>query len=383
MNLSPTWQEDPFLEKLFRLFQSEGFQLYFVGGWVRDQLLGRTAADIDLATDATPTEMISIFQREDIVYKTVGIEFGSLIIWPNISITTFREDVKPYGRKVEVAFTRDLEKDALRRDFTINAIYSDFEGKIHDPMGGIKDLKSKKVKFIGNPNHRIREDYLRILRFFRFSSIYGDDTQGCDPEGMAAIKNLRGDVLDFLSGFRIKTEIFKMFSTRPIYWCLREWEETNTWNWLFSKGTAQNHKELEILEKQYQIDPNPITSLVILGTSKIRNRMELTRFDLARLETISDLAHGYGQSIEAMAYRHGRETTKAILLTRAVLGNESMPSDFEKRIDQAMKRTFPIRAGDLMPIYQGRELGEALRKLEKDWIASGFSLSKVELLELL
>ena len=383
MFLNPTWQQDPLLDRIFRLFQQEGYQIFFVGGWVRDQLLGRPASDIDLATDATPTDMIRIFEREDIFYQTVGIEFGTLLVELQLSITTFREDVKPYGRKVEVAFCRDLETDATRRDFTINAMYANFEGEIFDPMEGIKDLGKKRVKFIGNPNNRIREDYLRILRFFRFSSIYGDPAQGCDAEGLAAIKSLPGEVLDFLSGFRIKTEIFRLLSARPIYWCLREWQKTATWHWLFPEGKAKNHQLLEILEKQHQIDPNPITSLAVLGTNVNNNRMELNRYDLKELKIISELALNRSQSIEASAYWHGKEITKAIFLTRAILQKEEIPSDFDQRIDSAKDQTFPLRAGDLMPQYKDRELGKALKKLEKDWITSGFSLSKSELLELL
>ncbi len=383
MFLNPTWQQDVFLDRIFRLFQREGFQLYFVGGWVRDQLLGRAAADIDLATDATPTEMIRIFQREDIIYKTVGIEFGSLIIWPHLSITTFREDVKPYGRKVEVVFCRELETDATRRDFTINAMYANFQGEIFDPLGGSKDLKQRRVKFIGNPANRIREDYLRILRFFRFSSIYGDPTQGCDKEGLAAIKSLPGEALDFLSGFRIKAEIFRLLSARPLYWCLREWQETDTWHWLFPAGTAKNHQVLEILEKQHQIVPNPITSLAVLGTNINNIRMELNRFDLKKLEVISDFALTRGQSIEALTYWYGKEVTMSILMTRAVLAKEEIPSDFEIRIDSSLDQVFPLSACDLIPQFKDRELGNALKKLEKDWIASGFSLSRSELMELL
>ena len=383
MRLNPTWQQDPLLGRIFRLLQLEGYQIFFVGGWVRDHLLGRPAADIDLATDATPDEVIRLFEREDINYQPVGIEFGSLLVGSRITVTTFRKDIKPYGRKVEVAFCKDLATDATRRDFTINAMYANFEGEIFDPLGGINDLWAKRVKFIGNPNHRIKEDYLRILRFFRFSSIYGDPDQGCDVEGLAAIKNLPGEVLGMLSGFRLKAEIFRLLSARPVYWCLVEWQETDTWKWLFPAGEAKNHQLLEKLEKQNQLAPNPFTSLVALGINIHNNRMEMTRYDHKMLAIISEMANNRDQSIETLAYRHGQEITRAIILIQAVLEEAEIPIDFEDRIASAIKQTFPLAAGDLMPQYKGRELGEVLRKLEKDWILSGFSLSKAELLELL
>ena len=346
--------------------------------------MGKTVSDIDMATDATPSEMIEMFQKEDIGYKTLGIEFGSLVVVPpGICITSFREDIKAYGRKVDVSFTRDLEKDSARRDFTINALYADFEGNVIDPQGGIADLKRKQVRFIGNPDDRINEDYLRVLRFFRFSSIYGDPSKGCDPRGLAAIKQFQAENLWHLNGYRIRSEILRVLSVRPLFWCLKEWQKTSSWKWIFPDGCSKDHRKLEELEEEYQIEPNNITSLAVLKISEFNFRIIFTNAELANLETLSKFLEEKDQTLEKLAYWYGKNTAESIVLTRAALGIVEIEPDFRNRVEFAATRTFPVKAGDIMNKFKGKELGEKLKYLEGEWISSGFELSKAALLKLL
>jgi len=383
MRIKRFWQNDQFLVGLFKLFRNEGYQLYFVGGCVRDSILQKKPSDLDLATDATPTEMKEMFNRGKIFFKPIGIEFGTLLVGSNgISITTFRKDIKTFGRKVEVCFATDLETDSSRRDFTINALYADHEGKVHDPRGGLKDLQKKRIRFIGNPVNRINEDYLRILRFFRFSALYGDSAKGCDSEGLAAIRKFQAEKLDLLSGFRIRSEIFRILSVRPLYWCLREWENTPSWNWHFPEGHALKHEKLEQMESAHQFEPNSISSLAVLNINTKNCKLDLTRVERLKLDTLLQYSKDTECSLEELAYLLGKETTEAIILLRNILGNEEIPSDFKSRVDFAASQEFPVKAKDLGTRYEGKELGDKLRELQRVWIASGFEASKSALLEL-
>lgn len=383
MRIKRFWQNDQFLVGLFKLFRDEGFQLYFVGGCVRDCILQRSPSDLDLATDATPTEMKEMFDREKIGFKPIGVEFGSLVVGPNrVSITTFRKDIKAYGRKVEVCFATDLETDSSRRDFTINALYADYEGKVHDPRGGLKDLEKKRVRFIGDPVNRINEDYLRILRFFRFSALYGDPARGCDSEGLTAIRKFQAEKLGLLSGFRIRSEIFRILSIRPLYWCLKEWENTPSWHWFFPEGQALKHEKLEQMERAHQFKPNPITSLAVLNINTENCKLDLTRVERLKLDILLQYSKDNECSLEELAYHFGKGTTEDIILIRAILGNEGIPSDFRSRVDFAARQEFPVKAKDLGTRYEGKELGDKLKELQKVWISSGFEISKPALLKL-
>lgn len=356
--------------------------MYFVGGCVRDKLLNKPISDIDMATDATPSEMMDMFDMKDIDYKPLGVAFGSLIVKPQeICITSFREDIKAYGRKVDVSFTKSLEKDSARRDFTINALYADYEGNIIDPQQGMSDLKNKRVRFIGSPYKRINEDYLRILRFFRFSSIYGETAKRCDQDGLAAIKKFDADKFDLVSGFRLRTEITRILSIRPLYSVLLEWQQTPCWKRFFPDGQAKAHERLEELEAKYQIKSNPITSLAVLNINDESSGIIYSSPETAKLKILSKFTSEMDQPIEELAYWYGREMTEAIVLTRAALGIKAIKPDFKARLDYAATRIFPIKAGDIIARFKGKELGEKLRYLEREWISSGFALSRTALLQ--
>lgn len=356
--------------------------MYFVGGCVRDKLLNKPISDIDMTTDATPSEMMDMFDMKDIDYKPLGVEFGSLIVKPQeICITSFREDIKAYGRKVDISFTKSLVKDSARRDFTINALYADYEGNIIDPQQGMSDLKNKRVRFIGSPYKRINEDYLRILRFFRFSSIYGEPAKRCDHDGLAAIKKFDVDKFDLVSGFRLRTEMTRILSIRPLYSVLLEWQQTPCWKRFFPDGQAKAHERLEELEAKYQIESNPITSLAVLNINDESSGIIYSSPEKAKLKILSKFTSEMDQPIEELAYWYGREMTEAIVLTRAALGIKAIKPDFKARLDYATTRIFPIKAGDIIARFKGKELGKKLRYLEREWISSGFALSRTALLQ--
>ena len=187
-----------------------GHEARIVGGSVRNALLGEPVTDIDIATTARPDETISAASTAGLQAIPTGVSHGTVTVVAHhvpFEVTTLREDVETFGRHARVAFTADWAADARRRDFTINAIYCDAAGTISDPLGGLADLAARRVRFIGDARARIREDALRILRFFRFHARYS--TGSIDEEGLAACTAER-HLLRHLSAERVRAELLKL-----------------------------------------------------------------------------------------------------------------------------------------------------------------------------
>ena len=203
------------LKSLNTLFGTAGYELMFVGGCVRDTIMGISPKDIDLATSATPDQMIELFQRNDIRYIETGLQHGTLTAVINsepYEITTYRIDQETDGRHAIVGFTTSLEDDLCRRDLTMNAIAMDFIGNLVDPFGGVDDINHGNVRFVGDAEARIAEDYLRILRYFRFLGRFGSKLTMTDQTDayQAIVKHKDG--LNQISAERIWMEISKIVS---------------------------------------------------------------------------------------------------------------------------------------------------------------------------
>ena len=187
-------------------------EAYFVGGCVRNTLLGQPVADIDITTPIEPQEVARRLEAAGLKAVPTGIEHGTVTAvsgGQGFEITTFRADVATDGRRATVRFSTDIAEDAARRDFTMNAIYAKPDGEIVDPLGGLPDLMARRVRFIREARDRIREDYLRILRFFRFTAWYGGD--GIEPEGLAACAEL-ADGIEGLARERVGAEMKKLLA---------------------------------------------------------------------------------------------------------------------------------------------------------------------------
>ncbi|MDR1375197.1 MAG: CCA tRNA nucleotidyltransferase [Holosporaceae bacterium] len=199
------------------LIEKNGHEARVVGGAVRDFLGRMNITDIDIATTATPEEIINIFQKNGIFVTPIGIEHGTVLIShgsKSYEITTLRKDVQTFGRRAIVEFTKSFEVDSCRRDFSINALYMDKNGKIFDYHDGINDLKARNIRFVGNPNTRITEDYLRILRYFRFLASHGD--YKCNSDYLA-LMNAQKSNLSLLSSERILGELLRTFAISDAY----------------------------------------------------------------------------------------------------------------------------------------------------------------------
>ena len=214
MMVSGDWLTHPATQAVCAMLTQAGHQALFVGGCVRNALLGAPVNDIDISTDAVPTRVMELAQAAGLHAIPTGIDHGTItVVADHIphEITTFRKDVETDGRRAVVAFSARVEDDAHRRDFTMNALYARPDGTIVDPLGGMADLNARRVRFIDDADLRIREDYLRILRYFRFHAWYGDPVAGMDPDALAAIAaDLDG--IATLSRERIGAEMLRLLA---------------------------------------------------------------------------------------------------------------------------------------------------------------------------
>ncbi|MEO1454161.1 MAG: CCA tRNA nucleotidyltransferase [Pseudomonadota bacterium] len=363
--------------------QTEGHRAFFVGGCVRNDLLGAPVSDIDVATDAMPHDVMRLAKAADLNPIPTGIDHGTVtIVSDHIAheVTTFRRDVETDGRRAVVAYSSEMDEDARRRDFTMNALYADAEGHVIDPLGtGLADLADRRVRFIEDATARIREDYLRILRFFRFHAWYGSVDAGPDPGALDAIAgNLDG--LGGLSAERVGAEMLKLLGAPDPAPSVAVMAQTGALGQVLPGADPRALAPLVHLEGQHALAADPIRRLAALGGADVAQRLRLSRRDGKRLATLGE-AVGSGQGTAEMGYRFGaRAAVDAALIRAASLGTEAA----EETVAQAeagASAVFPVRARDLGKRYRGAAIGEALRRLESAWVASGFRLDKDALLQ--
>ena len=198
---------------LFSIFKNQNAEIRLVGGSIRDFLMNREIADIDSATDLEPNEVLQLLKEHKIEYDDYAIRYGSIIAYPNnkkIQITSLREDINQLGRHTSVLFTKDWKKDAARRDFTFNALYLGEDSKLYDFYNGQEDLQAKVIKFIGEIEDRIKEDYLRIYRYFRFLGLF--DLPLIDKKTQSIVEKYIHESLAVLTNDVIRQEVLKMFN---------------------------------------------------------------------------------------------------------------------------------------------------------------------------
>ena len=356
-----------------------GFQALFVGGCVRNTLLGAPVSDIDIATDARPDQVVEISQKAGLHAIPTGIDHGTITVIANHiphEITTFRRDVETDGRRAVVAYSDTPEEDAHRRDFTMNALYATPLGDVIDPLGGLTDLKARKVRFIDDAHARIKEDYLRILRFFRFHAWYGDPNEGMEPEGLAACaENSAG--IETLSGERIGAEIKKLLSAADPAPSVAAMEQAGVLGQVLPGATAKTLPILVHVEEHQPSDP--IRRLAALGGEDVARRLKLSRAEAKRLALLRG-AIGSSVSPAELAYRENPQLAHDVVLLRWASFETPPPADWQAQIDAGQAAEFPIKAADLMPELSGPALGAQLKQLEQRWIDSGFMLTRAELL---
>ena len=359
-----------------------GHQGWLVGGCVRNALIGAAPTDIDIATDADPGRVTALCQAVGLRVIPTGIAHGTVTVaagGDHVEVTTLRRDVETFGRHAIVAFPARIEEDAARRDLTMNALYADAGGTVIDPLGtGLPDLAARRVRFIGDPHARIAEDYLRILRFFRFHAWYADPAQGIDAEGLAACAD-HLDGLDALSAERIQHEFRKLLSAPDPAPATAAMAACGALIRLLPGAGAHLLAVLIHVEEAASLAPDWLRRLAALGGEDPAPRLRLSRADAARLALLRD-GMDAGAPPHELGYRLGATAAADILALRAALGTrEPDPADLAQARTAAWQ-TFPVTAADLMPALSGPALGQRLKALEDRWIASRFALSRADLL---
>jgi len=347
-------------------------EVRFVGGSVRDTLLGIPVSDVDLATPLAPQRVVELLRAAGIRAVPTGIDHGTITAVLEsgpVEVTTLRRDVSTDGRRATVAFTDDWREDAARRDFTINALYADpLTGEIFDYFGGLADLEARHVRFIGDPLERIAEDHLRILRFFRFLARFGDQA---DPVGLDACTARAKDLMA-LSRERIRDELLKLLVARDAVRVVRLMIERGIFEPVLPEITSPDLlAHLAEREAATGILADPIRRLVAVlprdgaTADQIGARLKLSNAERKRLVAAT------GEPLEApkpLAYRLGRETA----LDRLLLSDRNLAEIEEIRAWEAPR--LPLGGGALVArgLAKGPDVARALRAVEDRWIAEGF-----------
>jgi len=380
MIVSGSWLTAPKTQAVFDALTQQGHTALAVGGCVRNALMGVPVTDVDIATDATPETVMSLADAAGLKAVPTGIDHGTITLVSDSTgyeVTTFRADTETDGRHAVVRFSKDMAEDAARRDFTMNALYANADGEVFDPLGGMPDLTARRVRFIGDAKARIEEDYLRILRFFRFAAWYGDKDHGFDPDALAAIAASL-DGLHGLSKERITAEMKKLMAADDPAPAFGTMAQTGVLHALLPGSDARALAPLIHLEHANSIPTDPMRRLAALGGFSTDD-LRLSKKTQRQLELYQSLI-GSAEPPAELGYRHGADIARdALLLRSAMLDMPFDPSDLQAAQTGARAR-FPVKPKDLMPDYQGPALGEKLRALEAQWIASGFEQTKADLL---
>jgi poly(A) polymerase len=377
----------------------KGAEARFVGGCVRNSLIDGALTDIDIATNLTPDEVTQVFESKKIRVIPTGIDFGTVTIvheGKNYEITTLRADIETDGRHAKVAYTKDWKEDASRRDFTFNALYMDVDGNITDYFNGQEDLKKGIVRFIGKAEERIKEDYLRILRMFRFHAYYGKEK--LLKSQLDAVKSL-SDGLSKISGERVHTEMTKLLSSPNAEKTLEALTEMVSTK-ILQLISSINEKDFRVekLSNVYNLvkEPNPIVSLATILCSKIPDeqidalaeKWRLSNKELRFLHRLRealtiDFKEDY--QIRKSCRINGKDEFYDYIILNYAKGRVDMPAA-EKLIKFAADFAvpdFPLKSHHLIEagIQPGKKMGDILRKAEELWERDNYKTGKEELLK--
>ncbi|WP_299349071.1 CCA tRNA nucleotidyltransferase [uncultured Shimia sp.] len=380
-HISGDWLDNPQTKAVCAMLTDAGYQALFVGGCVRNALMGVAVNDLDIATDAHPQVVLDLARKVGFQAIPTGIDHGTITVVSGgipHEITTFRKDVETDGRHAVVAFSSCVEDDARRRDFTMNALYARPDGTVVDPLGGMSDLEARQVRFIDNAQLRIREDYLRILRYFRFHAWYGDASKGMDPDAHAAIAECVEGIAG-LSKERLGAEVLKLLAAPDPAPAVAAMRHAGVLTQVIEGADDRALAPLVHLESLIGAEPDALTRLAALGGMNVSDRLRLSKKQARQLDKLRDEVAS-AKSASALAYHHGVHTARAIMLLRAALLETPLAQTLMQDLETGAKAVFPIKPQDLMPAFQGAALGAELSRLEGLWISSGFTLTRDTLL---
>jgi len=402
-----TWMRTQEVCAVIDALTANGGEARFVGGAVRNTLLDRAVDDIDIATPLKPDEVTRRLGRAAITALPTGIEHGTVTAIVNgraFEVTTLRRDVSTDGRRAVVAFSDNWEEDAGRRDFTINALYASSDGELYDYNGGLADLAAGRVRFIGDPVQRIREDYLRVLRLFRFHAWYG---KGALDEAALRAAVAEREGLRILSGERIRKELLRLLEAENPLPALRVMDDSK----ILAEIVAGN-VNLERLERLVAIDrdnffpPDPLLRLIALGPRPARpdgdaqrdsaqsmaERLRLSNEERDRLVDLANAKESLDpyipvREVRRMLYRLGQQRMRdRVLLAWADDGKPANTIAWRALLalcDAWVRPRFPLGGREVMAagVPEGPLVGRILGQIEAWWIDSDFTDDRFSLAE--
>jgi len=352
----------------------------FVGGPVRNALMGLPVDDIDIATTLKPDETIAVAEGAGLRAVPTGLDHGTVTVVADhhpYEVTTLRVDLHTDGRHAIVGFTEDWREDAKRRDFTMNALYCDQDGTVHDPMGGYADLIARRVRFVGDPATRIREDVLRILRFYRFFATYGADVP--DFEAIAACR-AHVDLLPLLSGERVRMELLKLLRASSAVRAVRQMEVDGVLAKLLPKGFETDRLDHLVTHLPEADAVQRLGALARPPADDLAKRLRLSNAERDRLHAAwSDRFAGPFDegTIARHFYRHGPQVVLD-RIAEAVARGQATAEDYRRAASQAahwIRPTLPINGSDAKSagVVPGPQMGAVLRAVEDWWVEHDFA----------
>jgi poly(A) polymerase len=383
---------EPATRAVLEALHDAGIVARFVGGCVRDALLGREIADIDLATPARPEEVMAALDKAGMKAVPTGIAHGTVTaVAPprHFEITTLRRDVETYGRRAKVAFGADWAEDAARRDFTINAIYLDPDGTLHDPVGGLADLAGHRVRFVGEAAKRIAEDVLRVLRYYRFEARFGTG-QG-DEEARAACRAAVA-LLPKLSAERVAGELFRLLTVPNPAPALHMMADDGVLAVILPEATR-----VERLERLLPLEPQPdavrrlgaLVEIDAAGADAIADRLKLSNAERDRLAGLAEPwpldPAGDARTQHRAIYELGGERCRDVALLLAAAGKIG-----KTRLDLLQELaaswtppSFPLKGRDVtaLGIPAGPRVGQLLAEVRKWWEEADFAPDRAACLD--
>ncbi len=384
---------DPQVNALMTVLNREGEEARIVGGAVRNALIGLPPGDIDVATTATPETVVARAKAERMRVIPTGIAHGTVTVMvagSAFEVTTLREDVETDGRHAVVRFGRNFAQDAMRRDFTINALSVDAAGRVHDFTGGLDDLAARRVRFIGDAAARIREDYLRILRFFRFSAAFAAGP--LDPEGLAA-SAAAADHLGRLSRERIRVEMMKLLAAPRAPAVVAAMHEAGVLSAILGDPCfPDRHDRLAAIEVARGEAADPLLAVASIGlktsadAGRLRERLRLSNAERDRLLCLASLLESRTRGVDVpdpldlagWLFTAGRQcTVDAVTLAHAESGAPADAVAWQQAFRQAGTTpvpNLPVSGADVMArgIRSGPVVGAVLKHLQARWIRAGF-----------
>ena len=388
------------VEKIFEIFHnySDNSQIRFVGGCVRKILANEKIDDIDMATNLSPDQVINLLKINNVRFYESGLDHGTVTaIFDDVKfeITSLRKDISTDGRHAKVVYTDNWFEDASRRDFSINSIYADYEGNIFDPFDGISDLTKGKIKFIGNADQRIKEDYLRILRYLRFYINYSDNLhediiKRIIKQNLPGIKKISKErLLDELKKILMSSKFFNIYSDNFSLELI-----------ILIFPELKNIKLLQNLEQNkvefiQSLDFILFVSLLIIdGTDNAeyfvykynlsKDEKKRIKFIIENYKNIDKKNFFSENNIKKLIYLNDKKLINDLICFKIIKSkkNSNKLIRLQDTFQNFEKEIFPIKAKDLISEFnlkEGKELGEKLKKIENTWLNNNFKISHDEI----